>query len=93
MGYAETPERTGYRRLNHSTTHEHQADGVTVQHEHSAGATKHWHRAGSGAPEFGPEGQPAGASMVLVEMRTCGKCQQPVIYWGGDFRHLADGCP
>lgn len=73
-----TPKRTGYRRLNHSTTHEHQADGVTVEHDHSAGATKH---------------QPAGARMVLVEMRTYGKCQQPVIYWDGDFRHLTASCP
>lgn len=87
-----TPKHTGYRRLNHSTTHEHQADGVTVEHDHSAGATKHWHRAGSSAPEFGPEDQPAGARMVLVEMRTCGKCQQPVIYWDGDFRHLTASC-
>lgn len=30
---------------------------------------------------------------VLVEVRTCAVCLQPVIYWAGDFRHLCGACP
>jgi hypothetical protein len=88
--------RTGYRRLEHSTMHEHQTVLGTLRHDHSAGATKHWHQAGSGAPEFGPEPEPEKmpeTQRLLLEVRTCGRCQQPVIYWGGDFKHLSAACP
>lgn len=29
----------------------------------------------------------------ILEVRTCGSCLQPVVYWAGDFRHLAARCP
>ena len=89
--------RTGYRRLERSTRHEHQTVLGALSHDHPAGATRHWHQAGSGAPEFGPEPapeeMPQGSRTLLLEVRTCDSCKQPVIYWGGDFRHLAPGCP
>jgi hypothetical protein len=34
----------------------------------------------------------AGAQRVLLEVRSCERCRQPVIYWDGDFRHLAARC-
>jgi hypothetical protein len=42
------------------------------------------------APE---EDQPAQSRLVLMEVRECGACLGPVVYWDGDFRHLASTCP
>lgn len=89
--------RTGYRReQDRSTRHEHDTILGALNHDHFGGATKHWHKAGSAASEFGPEPAPEqfpARKMQIVEVRTCGRCGQPVIYWGGDFKHLAPACP
>lgn len=90
------PERAGYRRLNHGTEHEHFIDGKPAAHDHRAGGTRHWHSGGSDAAEFGLEpvtgGAPLGAGRMLLEVRRCGACGKPVIYWDGDFRHLTPNC-
>lgn len=88
--------RTGYRRLERTTRHEHDTCIGPLAHDHFGGATKHWHQARSAASEFGPEPAPEQLPeivRVLVEVRTCGSCGHPVIYWSGDFRHLSPACP
>lgn len=32
------------------------------------------------------------ARRVFAEVRTCGQCGEPVVYWGGSFRHLSHAC-
>jgi hypothetical protein len=30
---------------------------------------------------------------LLLEVRTCGLCLGPVVYWEGQFLHLTPACP
>jgi hypothetical protein len=40
-----------------------------------------------------PEDATASAGRMMNEFRICGQCQQTVIVWGGEARHLAPACP
>jgi hypothetical protein len=31
--------------------------------------------------------------VLLLELRECAVCKNPVVYYDGDFRHLTSQCP